>query len=102
MFRDSTRLKVDVPDEKFAITACIAGLGVQSKDMMFSISKNLRQAWLRCSPKQRSISTVKKPFFPSKGDLLLKRRRAGVTRNGNEAPRGKETGADPCGGTKKT
>ena len=33
-------LKMDVPDEKFAITAFIAGLGVQSKDLMFSISKN--------------------------------------------------------------
>ena len=33
-------LKVDIPDEKFAITTFIAGLGVQSKDLMFSISKN--------------------------------------------------------------
>ena len=33
-------LKVDISDEKFAITAFIAGLGVQSKDLMFSISKN--------------------------------------------------------------
>ena len=33
-------LKVDVPDEKIAITAFIVGLGVQSKDLMFSISKN--------------------------------------------------------------
>ena len=33
-------LKVDIPNEKFAITAFIAGLGVQSKDLMFSISKN--------------------------------------------------------------
>ena len=33
-------LKVDIPDEKFAITAFITGLGVQSKDLMFSISKN--------------------------------------------------------------
>ena len=33
-------LKIDVPDEKFAITAFIVGLGVQSKDLMFSISKN--------------------------------------------------------------
>ena len=33
-------LKIDMPDEKFAITAFIAGLGVQSKDLMFSISKN--------------------------------------------------------------
>ena len=33
-------LKVDIPNEKFAITAFIVGLGVQSKDLMFSISKN--------------------------------------------------------------
>ena len=33
-------LKVDIPYEKFAITAFIAGLGIQSKDLMFSISKN--------------------------------------------------------------
>ena len=33
-------LKVDIPDEKFAITAFITELGVQTKDLMFSISKN--------------------------------------------------------------
>ena len=31
---------MDIPDEKFAITAFIARLGVQSKDLMFSNSKN--------------------------------------------------------------
>ena len=35
-------LKVDAPNETFAITAFIAGLRVQSKDLMFSISKNPR------------------------------------------------------------
>ena len=33
-------LKVDIPDEKFAITVFITRLRVQSKDLMFSISKN--------------------------------------------------------------
>ena len=33
-------LKVDILNEKFAVTAFITGLGVQSKDLMFSISKN--------------------------------------------------------------
>ena len=33
-------LKIDIPDEKFAIIAFIAGLGMQSKYLMFSISKN--------------------------------------------------------------
>ena len=33
-------LKVDIPDEKFAITTFIDGVLVQSKDLMFSILKN--------------------------------------------------------------
>ena len=31
---------MDILDEKFAVTTFIAGLGVQSKDLIFSISKN--------------------------------------------------------------
>ena len=31
---------MDILDEKFVVIAFIAGLGVQSKDLMFSISKN--------------------------------------------------------------
>ena len=31
---------MDIPDEKFSITTFIAGLSIQSKDLMFSISKN--------------------------------------------------------------
>ena len=37
-------LKIGVPDEKFAITAFIAGLRVQSKDLMFSILKNPQES----------------------------------------------------------
>ena len=37
---NSKSLKVDIPDEQFAITAFIARLGIQSKDLMFSILKN--------------------------------------------------------------
>ena len=39
---NSKSLKVHIPDEKFAITAFIIGLGIQSKDLMFPISKNPR------------------------------------------------------------
>ena len=31
---------MDISNEKFSITAFIAGLGIQSKDLMFSILKN--------------------------------------------------------------
>ena len=44
---------------------------------------------------------AKKPLFPSEGALLLKRRKAGATRNGNEAPGGEEIGTDPHGGIEK-
>ena len=33
-------LKLDILEEKFAVTAFIAGVGVKSKDLMLSISKN--------------------------------------------------------------
>ena len=88
-------LKVDVLDEKFAIRAFIAGLGVQSKDLMFSISKNLRQARLRCSQKQRSTLTTKKPSYPREKALQPTRRKAGLISNGSEALGDKETERDP-------
>ena len=37
---NSESLMVDILDEKFSITAFIARLGIQFKDLMFSISKN--------------------------------------------------------------
>ena len=72
-------LKVDILDEKFAITAFIAGLGVQSKDLIFCISKNPQASMAEVlaktkkyingekalHSKQRSFSTQKEK---SKGD----------------------------------
>ena len=87
---------MDIIDEKFTVTAFIAGLVVQSKDLMFSISKNPQASMAeRSLPKLRSISTVKKPSCPSKEALLLKRKRAGATKKENEAPRDRQTGTDP-------
>ena len=44
---------------------------------------------------------VKKPSYPSKGALLLKKRRAGAIRNGSEALESRETGTDPRGGAER-
>ena len=44
---------------------------------------------------------VKKPSYLSKGFLLLKRKRAGATRNGNEAPGGRHIGIDLQGEIEK-
>ena len=75
---------MDIPDEKFVITAFIAGLGVQSKDLMFSISKNPQASMAKVLAKtekyindeeallskQRSSSTQKEK---SKGDKKRER-----------------------------
>ena len=90
-FNDES-LKVDIPDKKFAITAFIAGLGVQSKDLMFSISKTLKQAWLRCSLKRRSTLMAKKPSYPKKEALQPIKRKAGLTSDRDRAQKDKMTG----------
>ena len=70
---------MDIPDEKFVIIAFIVGLGLQSKDLMFSISKNPQASMAEVLAKiekylngeeallskQRSSSTQKEK---SKGD----------------------------------
>ena len=76
---------MDILDEKFVVTAFIAGLGVQSKDLMFFISKNPQASMAEVLvktekyingeealfSKQRSSSTQKEK---SKGDKKRERR----------------------------
>ena len=73
-------LKVDIPDEKFAITAFIVELRVYSKDLMFSISKNLQ---------------AKKPSYQRKEALQPMKRKAGLTSDRDKAQRYKENGRGP-------
>ena len=83
-------LKVDIPDKKFAITAFIAGLGVQSKDLMFFISKNPQASMAEVLSKtekyingkeallskQRSSSTQKEKSRGNKKRVRSPRRQA--------------------------
>ena len=80
-------LKVDIPDEKFAITAFIA-------EVLY-FSNIPKQAWLRCLQKQRSILTVKKPSYPRRRALLLIKKKAEQTCDEDEAPKDKGTGKGP-------
>ena len=59
-------LKIDVPDEKFAITAFIAGLGVQSKDLMFSISKNPQASMAEVLAKAEKYINGEEALIPKK------------------------------------
>ena len=60
-------LKVDIPDEKFSITAFIAGLGVQSKDLMFSSSKNLQESMVEVLTKAEKYINGEEALISKKG-----------------------------------
>ena len=60
-------LKVDIPDEKFAITAFIAGLGVKSKDLMFSISKNPQASMAEVLAKAEKYINGEEALISKKG-----------------------------------
>ena len=66
-------LKVDILDEKFTVTTFIAGLGVQSKDLMFSILKN----------PQASMAEVlaKTEKYINGEEALLSKQRSSFTQN---------------------
>ena len=59
---NSESLRVDIPNEKFAITTFIDELGIQSKDLMFSISKNPQASMAEVLAKaEKYIKDEKKP-----------------------------------------
>ena len=71
-------LKIDVPDEKFAITTFIAGLGVQSKDLMFSISKNPQASMAEVLAKAEKYINGEEALI-SKKESSSARKEKGVT-----------------------
>ena len=95
---------MDILDEKFVVIAFIVGLGVQSKDLMFSISKN----------RQASMAEVlaKTEKYINGEEALLSKQRSSYTqkeksrgdkkKRKNEAPRDRQTETDPQGGAGKT
>ena len=81
-------LKIDVPDEKFAITAFIVGLGVQSKDLMFSISKNPQASMAEVLAKaEKYINGKEALIFKRESSSTRKERSATDKRRGRSPKR---------------
>ena len=68
-------LKVDVPDKKFAITAFIAGLGVEAKDLMFSISKNPQASMAEVLAKAEKYINSEEALISKKRELVHPQRK---------------------------
>ena len=71
-------LKADIPDEKFAITAFIAGLGVQSKDLMFSISKNPQASMAEVFTKAEKYINDEEALISKKGSSSTHKKKNGT------------------------
>ena len=71
-------LKVDIPDEKFAITVFIAGLGVQSKDLIISISKNPQASMAEVLAKAEKYINGEEALISKKGSSSTHKEKSGT------------------------
>ena len=80
-------LKVDIPDEKFAITAFIARLGVQSKELMFSISKNPQASMGEVLAKAKKYINGEEALIYKKGSSSTHKEKRGTDKRRGRSPK---------------
>ena len=80
-------LKVDAPDEKFVITAFIAGLGVQSKDLMFSISKNPQASMAEVLAKAQKYINGEEALTSKRGSSSTHREKSRTDKQRERSPK---------------
>ena len=80
-------LKVNIPDEKFVITAFIAGLGVQSKDLMFSISKNPQTSMDEVLAKEEKYINGEEALISKKGSSSTNKEKSGTEKRRGQSPK---------------
>ena len=76
-----------MPDEKFAITAFITGLGVQSKDLMFSISKNPQASMVEVLAKAEKYINGKEALISKKESSSTPKERSGTDKRRGRSPK---------------
>ena len=80
-------LKIDIPDEKFAIIAFIAGLGVQSKDLMFSISKNPQASMAEVLAKAEKYINGEEALISKKESSSTRKEKSTTDKRRGRSPR---------------
>ena len=80
-------LKVDVPDEKFAITAFIVELGVQSKDLMFSILKDPQASMSEVLAKAEKYINGEEALISKKGSSSIHKEKSKTDKQRERSPK---------------
>ena len=78
---------MDIPDEKFAITAFIAGLGIQSKDLMFSISKNPQASMAEVLAKEEKYINGEEALISKKENSSTHKEKTGTDKRQGRSPK---------------
>ena len=80
-------LKVDIPDEKFAIIAFIVRLRVQSKDLMFSISKNPQASMVEVLAKTEKYINGEKAHLSKQKSSSTQKEKSRGNKKREQSPR---------------
>ena len=81
-------LKVDIPDKKFVITAFIVELGVQSKDLMFSIYKNPQASMAEVLAKAEKYINGEEALISKKGSSSTHKEKSRTDKRRGRSPKG--------------
>ena len=98
---NSESLRVDIPDEKFAITAFIVGLGIQSKDLMFSISKNPHASMAEVLVKAEKYINDEEALMSKRGSSFAQKEKSKDKKKRDRSPRRRkdpraQNSKEPC------
>ena len=80
-------LKIDVPDEKFAITAFVVRLGVQSRDLMFSISKNPQASMAEVLAKAEKYINGEEALISKRESSSTRKERSAIDNRRGRSPK---------------
>ena len=78
---------MDILNEKFAITAFIAGLGIQFKDLMFSISKNPQESMAKVLAKAEKYINGKETLMFKQGSSSARKEKSKDEKKRDRSPR---------------
>ena len=84
---NSESLRVDIPDEKLTITTFIAELGIQSKDLMFSISKNPQASMAEVLAKAEKYINDEEALMSKRGSSSARKEKSKDEKKRDQSPR---------------
>ena len=84
---NSESLKVHIPDKKFSIIAFIIELGIQSKDLMFSISKNPQASMAKVLAKTEKYINGEEALMSKQGSSSVQKEKSKDEKKWDQSPR---------------